>query len=129
MITRYQRGCVRCIFGAPQHRNMLCETCKANGWRWCCTGRHVRKLADMYRKECYDCRAAYARLSRGTLPPNGYITSAEVARRLMVCSRTVRVHIANGWMHGHVWQRCYRSPWYVRALEQYPPFVRQEVAQ
>jgi hypothetical protein len=106
----------------------LCAQCLADGWNWCCIGKHVTQDAYLPDKvACVVCQRAYDRsynLRRQgkSDPPVSYIRLSDLAARLHYSRDHLRGCIQNGWMAGHVWTRGPRSVIYIVDWEVYPPF-------
>lgn len=107
----------------------LCTDCKALGYRWCSSGKHVVREADYQasRYACMACRRDETRrqhaAKRGVAadPPPGFIPLAEVARRVGYSRSQVTERIHQGWMAGHTWRRGGAgSFWYIRDMASYP---------
>jgi len=114
---RYQRSCARCIFGRPHGRSMLCQGCKANGYRWCSGEKHVVKAVDLKtRTTCYECTRVYQRdYQRDYTPPHGWITVREASARLHYS-----INAINNWCRlGKVraWQATKNGHWYIDLSE------------
>lgn len=113
MKRRYQRSCERCVFGRPHGRSMLCQACKATGWRWCSGEKHVVKVNDLKTPTtCKACANHYQRdYQRGYTPPDGWITVHEASTRYHYSINTI-----NNWCRlGKVraWQAHKRHYWYI----------------